>query len=151
MNTKVTLGLVAVLVILGILYMAYGRKAVPVAPPVTEVQEQGVATSTHSGVGPTIKQGTPSITPAATGVQLAADPASLISTTGRPVITGTSNAITISVIVRDSTGRGVEGTSDVVVENGKWSYATPLKLSPGTYTVELYAGPKVVTAPLVVR
>ncbi len=78
------------------------------------------------------------------------DTNSAVSTSAYPKITGTANVPEIGIIVNNSSGKGIVGTDKISVEGGHWSYTIPVELAPGTYTVELYGGPALVTSSLVV-
>jgi hypothetical protein len=144
MNTKIALGIVVV----GVIVVAIGFYFMrPVSTSVsTQASTQGSPTSTTSqktagSAQPTITVGAP----APAGPMTTFDASSLISASPYPVITGTANVPQIGVIISNSMGVGVTGSSNVSVVRGHWSYADSAHLAPGNYTVILFVG-KTITA-----
>jgi hypothetical protein len=149
-NTKVLLGVVAAIVILvaGFFLLRPTQVSAPV-----ETSEQAAASTTPTVSQPkqtagattqptfTFGTSTAKITRAVTQF----DPSSLISTSTYPSITGTANVPLIGIIIRNSKGVGIVGTSDIPVVQGHWSYPCSVALQPGTYTLILYAN-KTITA-----
>ncbi|GIO15190.1 hypothetical protein J19TS2_47450 [Cohnella xylanilytica] len=61
------------------------------------------------------------------------------TTSPNPEFTGTTEAgVTVTVKIKDSTGKEVEGTATADA-NGNWSYKPAEKLAPGSYTLEVTA------------
>lgn len=137
MNTKVILGILAAIIIVVAGYFALRPKA-SVAPVVVPA----VATSTQtSAVQPTPQvpakdSSKPTFAFGSTTVStVAVDKESLTSTSSNPIITGTSNAKKVGVVVSDSKGVGIVGAFELPVVNGHWSYAVSVALVPGDYSV----------------
>ena len=140
MNTKVLLGIVAALVILVAGYFVL-RPAPGSAP--AEIPTQTNASSTSATSSPTLSVGTSTVKIARANTQF--DPSSLISTSAYPTITGTANVPLITIVISNSKGVGIVGTSDVPVVQGHWSYPCSVALPPGNYILTLYVN-KTVTA-----
>lgn len=156
MKNNVILGVVAI-VIVGIgAYMLTRPKAVT-APAL--VEEEVVATTTTSAptttptAADTKSQPTFSVGPTTKTVTAAVasfDKSTITTTDSYPTITGTANVPEVGIIINNNKGEGLVGTGEIKVENGHWSYSTSVLLPPGTYTVMLYGGAKVVSAQLTV-
>ena len=149
MNNKIAWGIVvAVIVIVGafLLLRPSGAPSTATAPA-----QNASSTSPGSSLSPSVKNNTqPTITVGTSTVKTIApvtsfDSKSLISTSAYPTITGTANVSQIGIIISNSKGVGVVGSSDVAVVNGHWSYADSAKLPSGSYTIILFVG-KTITA-----
>ncbi len=151
MNTKVILGILAAgCVCLGLFIVVNKKKSVPVELP-TSVSE--TATSSVKAA-PTPTTSHISITQGAVRAtktySVAVDASTLTSTSTRPTITGTGDVAMVGVVIKDSSGKGLVGTSDIEVVDGHWQYTTPITLTPGIYTVVVFGAPTPVTASLTI-
>ena len=166
MNNKVAIGLVAAIIILVGTFVFFNRPTQAPAPAVPST----VSTSTAAGTGPIATSTTvvpaivvskPAAAPAPKAPTMqsgkaqkvvvaftAFDSVSLVSDQPRPIISGTANVATVSIVVDDQQGVGMAGSSDIPVVNGHWSYSAPQILSSGSYRVHLYGAGKVLDATL---
>jgi hypothetical protein len=160
MNNKATLGLVAAIIILVGAYVLFNKPAAaPAIAPAVATSTDAAATTSPVSTKPlpaSPATGAPAITvkPAAVVpvVFVAAfDRASLTSSAARPLLTGTTNVTTVSVVLDDQNGKGMAGSSDIAAVNGHWSYSAPQLLTPGVYRVHLFfAGNKEIVEHLTV-
>jgi hypothetical protein len=158
MNTKVAIGLVAAVIILGGVFFFTHTVTAPAALPETA---GATTTAPVSSSSPVITPGAPSATPAAApsasqsakGVKHVAafDMPHMVVATGRPKITGTANVKEIQVVIVNSQGVGIVGGMTVPVVAGHWQFTTPLALKPGSYTVQIGGVDDIVTGTLTVN
>jgi hypothetical protein len=156
MNTKVAIGLVAAIIILGAAFLFTHHAPAPAVFTPT-ASTTPMATTTTSGVAPLHVAPTTPTTPAAPVVSkkparnASYDTSSLSSTSAHPVITGTANVSAVAMVVDDPSGVGIVGSSDIPVVNGHWSFAIPVSLKSGTYRLHLIGGDVEDMASLVVK
>ena len=154
MKNNVILGVLAI-VIIGIGgYMLTQPKAVT-APALVE-EEVVASTTVQTPVTPAVdkkSQPTFSVGPTTKTVTAAVasfDKSTITTTDSYPTITGTANVPEVGIIINNSKGEGLVGTGEITVENGHWSYSSSVHLPPGTYTLVLFGGAKVMNAQLTV-
>jgi len=162
MNTKAAVGIVVAIIILVVAFFVLNHPAPPAAfTSPTASSSPVVATTTSTSVpaahvAPAPSTGTPApkdgSAPTVTIVKVAAfDTASLVSTSPRPVITGTANVSAVAMVLDNPQGVGIAGTSNIPVVHGKWSFSAPQMLTPGVYTLHLIGGDNVVEAKLTIQ
>jgi hypothetical protein len=161
MNNKTAIGLVAAIIILVGAYVVFNKPVQPPAilPPTASSTSTGPSASTTLTLTPlSAIPTTPIAGTHRPSVQVATDPqpkkipagqpkpivtvdtASLTASTARPVITGTANVKVIGYVLDDPAGVGIAGSSDITVENGRWSFVPPQALKTGIYTLHLIGG-----------
>lgn len=162
MNTKIVAGAAAgIIVVVGgylLLRDAPAQEALPPAEP--------AATSTAASPAPDTAEA-PAAVPAAEApatpavvqdapirqvvrITLAFDGPTFTSSSAYPMLSGTGgNVSSARILIQDSAGTGLVA-SEIPIENGRWSYYSPIALAPGSYTVYLSAQGLVVKAALVV-
>lgn len=161
MNNKAAIGLVAGIIVLALAYFVLNRPtSEPTGLPVATTTPTAATTSATApgatGIAAPVRS-TPS-----TGIQIqseaarptrivAFDTASLTSTATRPRVTGTANVTSVALVFENAEGVGIASSSNIPVVAGRWSYAAPQALKPGTYTLHLIGGESTVIAKLVVN
>jgi len=136
MNTKVGLGiLVCAVVLVGGFFLLH--KPTPQTtietPSSPSTTAPAVPTKAATSTKPTFTVTGISTTIVHTYVRT--DAASLVSTSTHPTITGTANVSRVGIVIKNSADVGIVGSSAIVVRDGHWSYAIPISLSPGSYTL----------------
>jgi hypothetical protein len=79
------------------------------------------------------------------------DSLSFVSTSTYPTVTGTASTPSVGIIISDSEGTGIVGTTEIPVRGGKWSYSCSVSLVPGAYTLTLFSGDASAAAKLTVK
>lgn len=162
MNNRTAIGLVAAIIIVGLLIFLFGRHVPQTVqlPLGTTAPSTETATSAPPVATPAAKPAAPSVAatkPASaptSGIKVSApkitafDESSLTSSASRPLITGTANIKAVALVINDPSGTGIAGADYIPVENGHWSYAAPQALTPGVYTLDLIGGDSIVVAHL---
>lgn len=154
MKNNVIFGVLAVIIVGAGAYMLMQPKAVT-APALVE-EEVVASTTVQTPVTPAVdKKSQPTFnvgptTKTVTAAVASFDKSTITTTDSYPTITGTANVPEVGIIINNNKGEGLVGTGEIKVENGHWSYSTSVLLPPGTYTVMLYGGAKVVNAQLTV-
>lgn len=97
--------------------------------------------------GPHVLQGTPVRVTGAAAFEVSA----LVSTSTYPTLSGTATLPEVSIIVSNDTGRGLAGASHIGVVGGRWEYAVPVALTPGSYVITLVGGVQDVVGILTVK
>ena len=154
MNTKVSIALVAAIIVLASAYLYFQRGQAPtpfttepVSTAATTPETLGPGTPKATSKGPTftrlpVKQST-------VAGFTALDQTTQTTKDSYPTITGTAN-VNVGVIISDNTGYGIVGSDYFPPENGHWSYSVSKSLSPGTYSIAVYGGKEVVKGTLIV-
>lgn len=165
MKTKVAIGLVVAICVLGVGYLAlqprtasspveiptdeHTATTTPTPTPAAAVTPSVTNNSASSIAKPTITTG-PVTTKTEPAVAQFAD-TNMVTTENYPTFGGTANVPRVAIIIYNSDGAGLVSTDQIMVENGRWSYNTSIMLPPDTYTIELYGGAKVVKTTLEVK
>ena len=154
MKNNVLIGVGALIIVLGGAYFLLQPQSVPapaieqevvIAATTTPEAPQKIETKKSEptfSVGPTTKT--------VVSVKAAFDSSTITTPDSYPTITGTANVPEVGIIINNSKGEGLVGTGEITVENGHWSYSSSIFLPPGTYTIALYGGAKVVNAQLTI-
>lgn len=153
MKNNVILGVLAIIIVGIGAYVLSRPKAVPtpaieqevVAATTTPETPQKLVTKKSEptfSVGPTTKT--------SVSAKAAFDSSTISTSDNYPTITGTANVPEVGIIINNSKGEGLVGTGEITVENGHWSYSSSVHLPPGTYTLVLFGGAKVMNAQLTV-
>ncbi len=142
MNIKVILGITAAIVILVIGFLLLRPKTALVPLSASPAEQNAIASTTSQTSQPQQTKSNAGITsPLKITVSIARfDAISFFSTSTYPTISGIANTPKVGVIINDSKGKGIVGTSEIPVTRGHWFYSTSVALVPGTYTLVLFVG-----------
>ncbi len=154
MKNNVILGVLAIIIVGIGAYVLSRPKAAP-APAIEQEAVAATTTTPEAPVKPVAKRSEPTFsvgptTKTSVSAKAAFDSSTITTTDSYPTITGTANVPEVGIIINNSKGEGLVGTGEITVENGHWSYSSSVHLPPGTYTLVLFGGAKVMNAQLTV-